>query len=482
VRQTCGVTIDEYQQHDAIGLAEFVRRGAVTPTELLRLAVQRKEIVNSALNAVSTSLTDFAGQAINTGLPSGPFHGVPLLLKDQVDLVGQPTRRACKLLTETVPHQDSTVVARLREAGFVIFGKTNMPELGLSVTTEPKLTGPTLNPWNREFSPGGSSGGSAAAVAAGICPAATGTDGGGSIRIPASCCAVFGLKPTRGRVPYGPDHGEGWGGMTSHGVVSRSVRDTAAMLDLLSGPAIGDPYYLESTPGTFLHATRMKPGKLRIGVVIDPPSGTLVGKECRDAVDDAVRLLEGLGHETEPTRYPIGGAELRDAAGTIIRTKVFEGLEQLADQRGTPLARDDVEAATWMIHSAGKETSGRTYAEAIETIHRIGRQMGEFMERYDVILSPTLAEPPIKLGILNSETTDGRALFDRMREFSPFCNLFNATGQPAMSVPLYWGTKNLPIGVQFAGKFGDEVTLLKLAAQLEAARPWWQRYQWLRLD
>lgn len=362
----------------------------------------------------------------------------------------------------------------------MIFGKTNMPELGLNVTTEPRLGGATLNPWNREYSSGGSSGGSAAAVAAGICPAASATDGGGSIRIPASCCAVFGLKPSRGRVSSGSDQGEGWGGMAAHGVVTRSVRDTAALLDVLSGPAEGDPYYLESAPGSILKATKMKPGQLRVGVVVKPPSGTPVNLECRAALDDAVRLLEGLGHKIEETCYPVDGAELRDAAGSIIRTKVFDELEGIVDERGSPLTQGDVEAATWMIYAAGKETSGRQYSEAIDTIHRIGRQMGRFMRDFDVILSPTLAEPPIKIGILNTETTDGRALFDRMREFSPFCNIYNASGEPAMSVPLYWGEYNLPIGVQFAARFGDEVTLLKLAAQLEAARPWWQRYRWLQ--
>lgn len=479
--ETPVVTSDEYQKLDAIGLAELVRRGDVRPMELLHLAVRCKEGVNEKINAVSTSLTDYAEKQIHSGLPGGAFKGVPFLLKDQIDVRGLPTRRAARLLENHVAMGDATVVARLREAGFTFFGKTNMPELGLNVTTEPKLTGPTINPWNREFSAGGSSGGSAAAVAAGMCPVASATDGGGSIRIPASCCGVFGLKPSRGRIPFGPDHGEGWGGMTAHGVVTRSVRDTAALLDVLSGPEVGDPYYLEAAPGTFLQATRMKPGRLKIGVVNTPPADTVVHKECRDAVTDAVSLLAGLDHECIETSYPIDGAELRDAAGTIIRAKVYAGLEQIADERGSPLTRDDVEAATWMIHAAGKDTSVRDYTEAIETIHRIGRQMGEFMSRFDVVLSPSLAEPPIKLGVLNTETTDGRALFDRMRRFSPFCNLFNATGQPAMSVPLYWGSHNLPIGVQFSARFGDEITLLKLAAQLEAARPWWQRYRWLQL-
>lgn len=475
------MTLDEYQQHDAVGLAGLVRKGEMQPIELLRLAVLRKEQVNAALNSVSTVLADFAEKEVQAGLPDGPFRGVPFLLKDQIDLAGVPTRRASKLLSGFVPKEDATYVARLRAAGVVIFGKTNMPEMGLSVTTEPALTGATRNPWNLEHSPGGSSGGSAAAVAAGVCPAASASDGGGSIRIPASCCGVFGLKPSRGRVPFGAAHGEGWGGLTAHNTVTRSVRDAAALLDILSGPSVGDPYYLDTAPGTFFRATRMKPGRLRIGVINSPPAGTPVRAECRAAIDEVAKLLTGLGHELVETRFPVAGEQLQEATSRIVRTKVFEAIEETVEARGTPLTKDDVEAATWVIHQAGGQTTGREYSSAIETIHHLGRQMGRFMLDYDVLLSPTLAEPPIRLGAFNPQTVDGRALFDRMRQYSPFCNIYNASGQPAMSVPLHWGPDNLPIGVQFAGRFGDEATLLKLAAQLEAARPWSQRYRWLRL-
>ena len=480
-QQDAGVTLEEYMQHDAVGLANLVRRGDMTAGELLQLAVQRKEQVNHSVNAITATLTDFANVEMQKGIPDGPFSGVPLLLKDQVDVAGLRTGRACRLMERHRAKTDSTIVTRLRAAGFVVFGKTNMPELGLNVTTEPKMYGPTRNPWGPDHSAGGSSGGSAAAVACGISPIATATDGGGSIRIPASCCGVFGLKPSRGRISCGPDTGEGWGGMTAHGVVSRSVRDTAALLDVLSGPAVGEPYFLSSEPGEFLQSTKMKPGQLRIGVGMQPPTGTQVHSDCHAAVEDCMNLLETFGHQTRPVKYPIDGAQLRDAAGTIIRTKVAEHLETIALGRGADLCRDDVEAATWMIYEAGKATNGIQYSSAIETIHRIGRQMGEFMKGFDVILSPTLAEPPIRLGMLNTETLEGAALFQRMREFSPFCNLFNATGQPAMSVPLYWNEANLPIGVQFSAAFGNEQLLLRLAAQLEAARPWWQRYRWLKV-
>lgn len=480
-QQDAGVTLDEYMQQDAVGLANLVRRGDVTAGQLLQLAVQRKEQVNHRVNAITATLTDFANVELQSGIPDGPFRGVPLLLKDQIDVAGLRTGRACRLLNRHRAKTDSTMVARLREAGFVMFGKTNMPELGLNVTTEPKMYGPTRNPWSPDHTAGGSSGGSAAAVACGIAPVASATDGGGSIRIPASCCGVFGLKPSRGRISFGPAAGEGWGGLTAHGVVTRSVRDTAALLDVLARPAAGDPYSLHSKPGEFVSATKMKPGRLRIGVVTKPPAGTAVHPDCRAAIDDCVNLLETFGHLVRPTRYPVNGAELRDAAGMIIRTKVAESLVAMAGDRPMDSCRDEVEAATWMIYEAGKATSGIQYASAVETIHRIGRQMGVFMRDFDVILSPTLAEPPIRLGILNTETLDGMALFQRMREFSPFCNLFNATGQPAMSVPLYWNDANLPIGVQFSAAYGEEQLLLRLAAQLESARPWWQRYRWLKV-
>lgn len=474
------MTLDEYLDRDAVALAALVRRGELAPTELLDLAVARLDAVDPAINAVTTRLVEFAMREIEQGLPDGPFRGVPFLLKDQVDLRGFPTTRACRLLTNHMPRRDSAVVARLRAAGVLIFGKTNMPELGLNVTTEPRMHGATRNPWNKDFTVGGSSGGSAAAVTAGICPAAGATDGGGSIRIPASCCGVFGLKPSRGRISFGPDQGEGWGGMTAHGVITRSVRDTAALLDVLSGPEPGDPYAMASPAGGFARAAGLKPGKLRVAVVRRPPSGVSVLDECREAVDDTVKLLEGLGHDVRAAELPVECASVRDAAGTIIRVKVRQVLEDIATRRGRAINRDEVEAATWMIFQAGADVTATAYARAIEAVHAVGRRMANFMRDHDVVLTPMLAEPPLRLGVLNSDSMDA-ALFERMRSWSPFNNLFNATGQPAMSVPLHWSRDNLPIGVQFAGRFGEECTLLKLAAQLESARPWWQRYRWLRV-
>ncbi len=475
------MTIDEYQSYDATDLAGFVRNGEVTPKELLALAIDRLETTNPLLNAVTDILYERACNDIVAGLPDGPFRGVPFLLKDQLDVAGVPTRRACRLLEEEVPEVDSEYVSRIRGARMVMFGKTNMPELGLNVTTEPEMYGPTRSPWNGAHSPGGSSGGSAAAVAAGICPAASATDGGGSIRIPASCCGLFGMKPSRGRVSFGPDRGEGWGGLTSHGLVSRSVRDSAALLDVLSGPALGTPYALAKPGEPIAIAATRKPGKLKIALVSNPPSQTAVDDECLNAVNDVVRLLKNLGHEIEECSLPVNGAELREASGLIIRTKIAESIEQILARRRRVLREGDLEPTTTLIYEAGRQVSGTQYSESIESIHRIGRQMAEFMKGFDAILSPTLAEPPIRLGVLRELIMDPPALFARMRSYSPFCNVYNASGQPAMSVPLYWGENNLPIGVQFAAALGQEAKLFQLAAQLEMARPWQQRYKWLRI-
>jgi amidase len=476
------VTVDEYRAFDATELARLIREGATTPEELLDLAIERVDATNPALNAVIEPLFAFARQAIAKGLPNGPFRGVPLLLKDQIDLGGVRTQRACRLLTGHVAPVDSAYVGRLRAAGMVVFGKTNMPELGLNVTTEPLLHGPTRNPWNQTYSAGGSSGGSAAAVAAGFCPVASATDGGGSIRIPAACCGVFGLKPSRGRISFAPDRGENWGGLGTHGVVSRSVRDSAAFLDLLSGPVSGDPYYLPSPVEPFVTALRRKTGRLRIAVVSTPPSGIAIHGECRTALEDATRLLADLGHEMIDAELPVNGSELREASGLIIRTKVAESIEVMISSRRRRLNQDDLEPTTRLIYEAGKQVTGTQYSGAIATIHRLGRQMAGFMEKVDVVLSPTLAEPPLLNGLLNRMTEDSSALFARMRSYSPFCNLYNATGQPAMSVPLHWGENNLPIGVQFAAACGGESLLLQLAAQLESARPWQQRYNWLGFE
>ncbi len=471
------MTLDEYLQRDAVGLAELVWNKEVTPGELLELALARMEEVDPAINAVTDDLRAFAGEETVRGLPEGPFRGVPFLLKDQLDLRGQRTRRGCRLLENYVSDFDSEVVTQFRRAGLVCFGRTNMPELGLNVTTESRMYGPTRNPWNRDYSAGGSSGGSAAAIAAGICPAASATDGGGSIRIPAACCGVFGLKPSRGRVSFGPDRGEGWAGMSAHGVVTRSVRDSALLLDCISSPTEGEPYPAPSSGGPFFRCVEHDPRQLRIALIASPPNDGVVHPACREATESAGQLCAESGHLVSEREFPINGAELKEATSMIIRTQVAAGIDEMARTRPDGVLPDDVERATWAIYEAGRLATGIEYVRAVDTIHRIGRQMAAYMEDYDVILSPVLAEPPIRLGVLDTMAEDVLKTFERLRAYSPFCNLYNATGQPAMSVPLCWSDTNLPIGVQFAGRYGEEATLFHLAGQLERARPWAARYR-----
>ncbi len=460
------MTPEEYLQQDATALAALVRSSDVTPRELLDLAILRLEAVNPSLNAVVQKLYDFARKEIEAGLPEGPFRGVPFLLKDQTDLAGVATRRGSTILGEFISEKDSQLVARLRAAGVVIFGKTNMPELGLNVSTEPRETGPTPNPWNPAFSCGGSSGGSAAAITAGVCPAASAADGGGSIRIPASCCGLFGMKPSRGRV------GKGWGGLTAHGVLSRSVRDSASLLDAISNSESARSKAHPSPAIPFAEATRLRPAKLRVALVLEPHGGGAVHTDCLAAVRQAATLCGNLGHEIIETKLPEELAGYREAASMMIRVNVFEQLEGIAAARGAKLRPDDVERATWTIYEAGKRASEDEYRRAVEEVRRAEHVMVQFGERFDLTLSPVLAEPPVALGVLDTMAEDVMAMFGRLREYSPFCNLFNATGQPAMSIPMIWNNASLPIGAQFAGHFGDEATLFQLAAQIEEAAPW----------
>lgn len=465
------MTPEEYLQQDATTLAALVRSSDVTPRELLDLAILRLEAVNPSLNTVVQKLYDFARKEIEAGLPEGPFRGVPFLLKDQTDLAGVATRRGSAILGESIPEKDSQLVARLRIAGVVIFGKTNMPELGLNVSTEPRETGPTPNPWNPAFSCGGSSGGSAAAITAGVCPAASAADGGGSIRIPASCCGLFGMKPSRGRV------GKGWGGLTAHGVLSRSIRDSASLLDAISNSESARSKARPSPAIPFAEATRLRPAKLRIALVTEPHGGGAVHTDCLAAVRQAATLCGNLGHEIIETKLPEELAGYREAASMMIRVNVFEQLEGIAAARGAKLRPDDVERATWAIYEAGKRATEDEYRRAVEEVRRAEQVMVQFGERFDLTLSPVLAEPPVALGVLDTMADDVIAMFGRLREYSPFCNLFNATGQPAMSIPMIWNDASLPIGAQFAGRFGDKATLFQLAGQIEEAAPWNHKYR-----
>ena len=463
----------EYETYDAVGLAGLVRSGQVAPAELLEAAIERCESRNPAINAVVHTFYDRARRTPAENGQQGPLSGVPFLLKDVgAHFAGEPTGYACRLFDGFVAEKDTTLVRRYRQAGLAIFGKTNTPELALAVTTEPRETGPTLNPWNKEYSPGGSSGGAAAAVAAGIVPAAHGSDGGGSIRIPASFCGLVGLKPTRGRIPTGPDRAEGWAGMAQNHVITRSVRDSAAFLDAVEGPEPGDPYHPPAHSGTWTEALKEPAGALRVAIILDAFNGEAVDPEVVEIVRDTARLCEELGHHVEEARCPLSPEQLHNCATLILSSHVNADIQARCEVLGREFRREDVSNVTWRMARAGAEASASEYAAALGHIHYIGRRMGEFSDQYDVILSPTTAAPALRLGEIDMDTEDLKGYMQATNRYTAFTQLLNVTGQPAVSLPLGRSSDGLPIGVQLAAPQGGEGLLFALAAQLERARPW----------
>ena len=468
--------VDDYERFDGLGLAELVTTRQVSARELLHAAIERVERRNPTINAVVYRLFDEAEATIAGGLPSGPFTGVPYLLKDLgVYYAGTVTSAGSAFLGDVVADHDSEIVARMKRAGLVIFGKTNTPEFGLSTSTEPKLFGPTRNPFNLAFSAGGSSGGAAAAVASGMLPMAHATDGGGSIRVPASCCGLFGLKPSRARNPMGPDFGEGWSGASVGHAVTRSVRDSAALLDATAGPDIGDPYWAPPPERPYLLEVGADPGHLKIAFSTTAWNGQAVDPECAAAVEAAAKRCESLGHHLEPAAPDIDAHEHAEATRIIIGANTRRALEVRAAMLGRKPTADDVEPMTWSTAEVGRTTTASDYAHALVSIHRIGRAVARFFCRFDILLTPTLCRPPHKLGTLAMTGVDQKAFVQAILSTIAFTSLFNTSGNPAMSVPLHWSANGLPIGVQFVAPFGDEATLLRLAAQLEMAHPWGDR-------
>ena len=458
----------EYLAYDAVGLAELVARREVSPGELLEAATVRMAEVNPKLNAVILDLSAPALAAVEAGLPEGPFRGVPFLLKDlSTQLEGVRTQGGSALWAAVPPAvADSALVAAYKAAGLVIFGKTNTPEFGLQPVTEPSAFGPTRNPWALDRTPGGSSGGSAVAVAAGIVPAAQASDGGGSIRIPASCTGLFGLKPSRGRVSNAPV-GEGWGGMSALHVVSRSVRDSAALLDISCRPQPGDPYFLSPPERPFAAEVGRDPGKLRIAFNRGAMLTGLPETEVSWAVDDAAKLLVSLGHDVEQVDLPFEFGMASAAGGVIVSTATAVYVDTEAERRGRPVAEDEVEALTWRLYRQGCSHSSEEFARAVAFLHRFGRTLGAFMQGYDVLMTSTLGRPPLKIGELSSTSTDAAEYYRTFAAFMPNTQPFNHSGMPAMSVPLAWTEDGLPVGIQFAARLGDEATLFRLAGQLE---------------
>jgi amidase len=466
----------EYDRYDALGLAQLVRDKTISAAELLETAIAKVEAANPRINAIVHKLYDQARADVAAGLPQGPFTGVPFMLKDLGAMQkGVPTSFGSRLFDGFIAEVDATITERYRAAGLVVLARTATPEFGLNASTEPVLHGPTRNPWDPTRSAGGSSGGSAAAVASRMLPAAHATDGGGSIRIPASCCGLFGLKPTRARNPSGPLVGEGWSGMSVAHAVTISVRDSAALLDATQGAAPGDPYPAPPVARPFLDEVGADPGKLRIALVTTPPDGTPVHADCVAAAESAARLCADLGHEIEPATLPAVPPIFNGATGVIICANLRNALEQRGRALGRAPGPKDVERVTWQMAEMGRQYTASEYAAAVQTIHGIGRTMASFFARYDVLITPTLARPPVALGHLDMMLEDLDVFTERLAGFMPFTPLFNITGQPAASLPLHWNAQGLPIGVQFAGRYGDEATLFRLASQLEAASPWRDR-------
>lgn len=484
----------EYDRYDGVGLAELVQKRQVQPSELVEEAIDRIERVNPQINAVIHKMYDYARKTAQGDVPDGPFRGVPFLLKDEVNaFAGVPLTQGSRFLKDYRPDHDSELVRRYKAAGLIILGKTNMPEFGLMPVTEPELFGPCNNPWDLGRTAGGSSGGSAAAVAARIVPIANGADGGGSLRIPASFCGIYAMKPTRGRTPLGPDYSDIWHGLSCCHALSISVRDSAALLDAVSGPDVGPPYLAAPPSRPFIAEVDANPAKLRIAYTSRPFFPATLHQDCLEGLEETIELCRHLGHDIQEGTPDVDGPAIVRAATIVIYGETMATIrdcEVLVKRKATSR---DFETANWLTALMAKYHSSDEYARAIDYLKLTGRRVGPFFEKYDVLLTPTMAVPPFEAGALSPKGMQATAakvmarlnaglvlktfgIVDvavaRALSNAPFTALFNATGQPAMSVPLYWNEAGLPIGMQFVGRFGDEATLFRLAGQLEKAKPW----------
>ncbi|MCF2531845.1 amidase [Yinghuangia soli] len=457
--------------HDAVGLAGLVRSGQVKPSEILDAVVTRLEERNPLLNAVVATRIDAAYQEIAEGLPDGPLRGVPFVVKDLgCDVAGLPSTNGSRLFAGAIPARDGILAARYRKAGLVIVGKTNTPEFGKNASTEPQLFGPSRNPWKTGHSTGGSSGGSAAAVAAGIVPAGHANDGGGSIRIPAACCGLFGLKPSRGRVPFDAGNAAFAYPLSVANAVTRTVRDNAALLDAVAGPVLGDATLAPADPGSFLAALAEPPGRLRIGYSTVSANGTLVAPAAARAVERTAALLAELGHEVVESAPSWDMTAVTAVLGSVMGTATSAQIEDRLAELGRDLADDDLEPATrWTHEHLGNATS---LVRALQQAETIGRGIAPWFAEFDVWLTPTLGLEVPELGWMDTTRMETMPNAGKMTWFT---SVFNVTGQPAASVPAGFDDRGLPLAVQLAGRMGSEATLLRLSAQLEEAAPWpWQ--------
>jgi len=487
----------EYDSYDALGLGELVRAGQVTSADLVEESIARIERVNPQINSVVFELFDAARTRASKGLGNGPFAGVPFLVKDLIQRIpGVPTQEGSMFFKGWTPTEETNLYRRWLDAGVVPVAKTATSELGLLPVVETELHGVTRNPWMLDRTAGGSSGGSGSSVAAGLAPMGSGGDGGGSIRVPASCCGLFGHKPSRARNPSGPTASEHWSGYVSEHVLTRTVRDSAAMLDATHGPDDTTPYFAAPIEGTFLGATESDPRPLRIAFHSDPAMPAAVHPDCRAAVEDAARLCAELGHHVEevPPRHDtvaLGRAFLV-VIGANVAAEIREG-EEIRDRRATS---KDFELTTWVAHMLGKAVTAEDFLVAYRALLTETRRLVDVYRDYDLVLTPTLGTPPVRIGELKPHGADliaqkvvtalnwsaplaSTKIIDQAAQstfsFVPFTPVANFTGQPSMSVPLYWNAEELPIGVMFTGRPAEETLMFSLAAQLERARPWRDR-------
>ncbi len=460
----------EYKEYDALGLSELLKKKEVSAKELLEEAIFLTETLDPLINAVPQKHFELAKAQAETDL-KGPFFGVPFLLKDlHSSLEGTITSDGSRSSAKNVADFTDTLTQRCLDSGLVIFGKTNSPEFGLTVTTEPVLFGPTRNPWNLNHSAGGSSGGAAAAVAAGIIPMAQATDGGGSIRIPASCCGLVGLKPTRARTPRGPKVFEGWAGQSIAHCVSISVRDSALLLDATSGPEIGSPYHAPYQKDSFLSSLEKDPKNLKIAYIV--PESISIDAEVKDVMTKTFSILESLGHSVESKSIDLPTDEIMTTIAAVISSSLANKIDEMEKQIGKNLDNTMLENVTLQMQKNGKEVLAKDYIQAVKTNHKIGYEVEKMFLDYDILLSPVLAKPPVEIGNIDLNTTDFVDYAEKLSTYTPFTGIFNQSGHPSISLPLYRTPKNLPVGTMLTASFGNEALLFGLARQLEVAEPW----------
>ena len=462
----------EYISHDGLGIAELIRNREISREEALDCALELAELLNPQINTIIELFPEPLAASDDAG---APFAGVPFLIKDLgLRAEGVLNEMGSRLARGIRAQHDTDLMQRFRQAGLRTIGRASTPEFGYCPTTEPLVNGPSRNPWDLTKMPGGSSGATAASVAAGIVPLAHANDGGGSIRIPASCCGLVGLKPTRGRVPGGPDSAEPLSGLAVEFAVTRTVRDAAALLDAVKGPGIGDPFEIAIPPEPYAGSMLQDPGTLKIAWMNEPWSGKKAADEVRDTIPETAKLCEELGHRVIEARPELDWEQFFEATVVLWAANLAVFIDFAAMLTGRPVDEDHLEATVLACYREGKQVKAETLLTAQATANRICRAIGRFFQDYDVLLTPTVAQPPLPLATINANDPDldAKAWSARTFDFCPFTPLFNMTGQPAISLPLHRTVDSLPLGVQFAGRYGDETTLLQLARQLEQTAPW----------